>query len=216
MKLGAPIALEASTLTTSYSAEIRVFQDYGDYLGFSTYSFTVGNDPYFSSSIYQKYLEKSTFHDSPLLAGFEAMKTKFVSNDEDAYTLQFRDAIQTFGVLTYGLTQIAESSFKLGEILHINYESFFTWRKNGKKLIRKTNPTNFSDTTAGDPIYESQDYLKSITLEYNMTTYQNIFKIADEIKFIKTFKFYTDNDKKKFELVKEYHVNEYFDGTSPF
>jgi hypothetical protein len=216
MKLGAPIALESSTLTTSYSAELKVFQDYGDYLGFSTYSFTLGTGAYFSSTYYMKYLEKSTFPDSPLLAAFEAMKTKFVSNDEDAYILQFGNAIQAIGVLTYGLTQVSESTFKKGEVLHINYESFFTWRKNGKKVMRKTSPTNFSDTSAGESIYESQDYLKSVTMEYNPITYQNNFIIADEIKYLKIFKFYTDNDKKKFEMVNEYHVNDDFDGSTRF
>jgi hypothetical protein len=216
MRLGAPIALESSTMSTAYSAELKVFQDYGDYLGFSTFSFTVGTDAYFSSTYYLKYLEKSSFPDSPLLAGFEITKTKFVSNEEDAYTLQFGNTIQAIGCLTYGLTQISESTFKKGEILHINYESFFTWRKNGKKVMRKTSPVNFSDTSAGESIYESQDYLKSVILEYNSTTYQNSFIIADEIKFLKVFKFYTDNDKKKFELVNEYHVNDEFDGSSRF
>lgn len=94
---------------------------------------------------FKKYLEKSYFPKSQLLTGFEAITTKFKSKDEDAYTLQFKNSILSVGILTYGLTSIVETNFKIGELIGIIYEGFFTWKKNKKTLVFLQKPCNFSD-----------------------------------------------------------------------
>lgn len=118
----------------------------GDYLAYATYSFSIGSSPYFSSTVYTRYLEKSIFPDEKLLAGFEQMKIKFTSKEEEGFTLQFSKTLLSVGTLTYGLYQVCESEYEKGEIIQITYDSFFVWKRGTKSLVFKMQPINFNDT----------------------------------------------------------------------
>jgi hypothetical protein len=106
IKLNSPLIFDSSTLSNAYGPELKGFFDLGDYLFYATFSFTVGSNPYFSSTYFKMFLPKAEFPDDKLLGGFEYTKIKFLSKEEDAYTLQFSNSLMCFGVLTNGLTQI--------------------------------------------------------------------------------------------------------------
>jgi len=146
VKLSSPLLFESRTVTSYYSPEIKGFLDLGDYLAFFSFSFTVGANPYFSSTFYTRYLKKSDFPDQELLTGFEQMSTKFISKDEDALTLQFSKSLLSVGTNTVGLVQITESEYSLGEVIQISADSFFVWKKGSKALIFKMQPINFADS----------------------------------------------------------------------
>ena len=128
-KLYSPIVFRSSLAIAEYDIRLRVFIDLGDYLAFAEYSFYLGSTAN-SGTVNKRYIEKSTFPNSQLLAGFDMMQIKFKSKDEDAFTLQFKNAVLSVGILTYGLISVSEMSLKRGELLCIAYEGFFTWKKN--------------------------------------------------------------------------------------
>jgi hypothetical protein len=146
VKLNAPLLFETSTTLSSYSPEIKGFMDLGDYLCPIQLSFSVGSNAYFSGTFYKKFLEKSDFPDQKLLAGFDQIKTKFASKEEEAFTLQFSGSLLSIGTLTDGLVQLTESDYEKGEVIQIPYDSFIVWKKNTKSVIFKMQPINFGDS----------------------------------------------------------------------
>jgi hypothetical protein len=216
VRLNIPIVFNSSSYYTQYGNDYRFFVDLGDYLAYTTYSFGIGANPYMSGTIYKKYLEKSTFPDSPLIAGFEAMQVNFKMKDEEAYTLQFENSIYNLGALTHSLIQITESDLVKGELIQISYEGFMIWKKGSKTITYKTKPINFADNTSGDSLFESQDYLQSVKCEANSEDYLYHFFICDEARFLKHLFFDTAKEKRVLTMKKEYFVHEYFTGATNF
>ena len=69
---------------------------------------------------------------------------------------------------------------------------------------------------AGSNIYESQDYLKTVKIEFQSITGLFSVIIADELKYLKEFKFDTSKEKRKLTLENDYFVSDSFVGDSPF
>lgn len=185
IKLWSPIRFAVSTVSSYYNLALRCYIDLGDYYCYSDMSFTLGTNSYITMTYFKRYLEKSQFPEHILLAGFEQIKVKFAAKEEDSYVLQFDRSIFSVSTLTYGLNQLADSVFKLGEILHISYDGVHTWKKGSKSLIFKPPPVNFADVTYGKSLYESQDYLKSVKLVWNSPDSQYYIYVCDEARYIK-------------------------------
>ena len=145
IKLNSPILFESSTICSVYGLELKWFLDLGDYLANAMFSLTTGANSYISVSITTKYFEKSEFPDGELLAGFEQMKVKFNSKEEDAFILQFSDWLMWFGSLTNGLLETYNLKYKKGELMQISYDGFFTWKKGEKNIVYIGQPLNFND-----------------------------------------------------------------------
>ena len=206
LRLYSPFAFEWSSVTSSYSVELKGLVDLGDYFTFVSMSFTTGSNPYFNGTYYKRYIEKENLPNDKLLTWFDICQTKFLSKEEDAFILHFVHWIYAIGTNTYELYQVVESDYKLGEIIHIQYTGILTWNKGGKSIAFRQNPVNFNDRSSARTVFETTDFLKVVKLKYDNATYMYKVYIWDEIKYVKTGDFKTDNNN-KYQM---YINNEYY------
>ena len=145
LSLPAPILIESSTSWTSRdSLNFWCLSDLGDYLVQWDWSFN-----YRYSSIYvminKRYLEKKDFPNEKILTFFSPLNVKFLSNEENAYVIQFEKSILTYGMLSYGLVEKSDSDYEKGEIMNLEGDYLFFWKKQGKSVSVKLSPINFTD-----------------------------------------------------------------------
>ena len=86
-RLNSPILFEISTIYNPYGVQLKCLIDLGDYLSYADFTMTTGTSSYYSFTFHTRYMEKSTFPQQRLLAGFEPMSTKFKAKDEAARVL---------------------------------------------------------------------------------------------------------------------------------
>ena len=95
--------------------------------------------------INKRYLEKKDFPNEKILTFFSPLNVKFLSNEENAYVIQFEKSILTYGMLSYGLVEKSDSDYEKGEIMNLEGDYLFFWKKQGKSVSVKLSPINFTD-----------------------------------------------------------------------
>lgn len=177
IKLNSPIAVLCTTVSTSYNLDLKALIDLGNYYGYIAFNFSIGSYNSIYASLYKRYMEKENLPREKVLTCFEPQKIKFLSKEEDALVLQFPNFIYCLGLLTFELFSITDSDLKLGELIHISYAGMLEWRLDDTEIIFKQSPINFNDRNYGDSVFESQDTLKIVKVEYDNTTYANMIYI---------------------------------------
>ena len=143
--LPSPILLESTTLHYEKSyIELYCLMDMGDYLIRWNFNFYTSSQNYIEQSIYKRYLEKSNFPKSKMLTYFDNWRVKFVE-EESAIVIQFENCITSYGLSSYNLVEKSESYSALGEIIHIEGDGLYYWKKGGQSLTYKPFPLNFTD-----------------------------------------------------------------------
>lgn len=127
-KLNSPIILETSTVYSPYAPEVKGYIDLGPYIAYTAITYNIGSSPYISASTYKRYIEKENLPKQKLLCGFDMIKTLFISKEEDAFMLQFTNAIVCSGSCTNGLFQVVESDYEKGELMQITCDGYYSWK----------------------------------------------------------------------------------------
>jgi len=144
------------------------------------------------------------------------MQCKFGTKEEDSYILQFKDFVYYAGLLTYGLQSTVDSKFEKGELMAISGEGFLTYKRDKKSLEFYSRPSNLGDINSSYSLYESQDYIKRVQADYDSYNGYYHINIADEVKYLKRYKFDTSKDKRKLTIADEFFVHSSFDGSKNF
>lgn len=90
-------------------------------------------------------MEKKDFPNEKLITFYSSVKVKFSSCEELAYLVQFDKSLVSYSMESYGVVEKSDSDYEKGEIIHIDTEALFFWKKQGKSITVKHSPISFND-----------------------------------------------------------------------
>ena len=142
------------------------------------------------------YILKNNMPKDKLLNLIEVSTMKYKGEEpEPWFILHFTNSVIWYSARELGRYEHKKVQHSTDEIMYYlgEEQGLIVFKKNTKKILLVKAPLDVSDKSSTEIIYESQDLIKSVKVNYSNYTYR--FLIVDEAKYLKVGVLETHNEK---------------------